>query len=732
MASSIKLKNDLNTEMVITHKDGLPTRQMNGSDIVIAVDTIDDMKALANPYDGMPVFVRDMDRGGNFVYASSKIAEDNDGTNFIGYVRQYIGTVNVKWFGAKGDGVTDDTISIQNAIGACLRFWHKKIYIPDGIYITSDTLQLGYTAYSGIDLIGAGQAYKGERSFSGTIIKSIKKDRPAIAAQAARLSSISNMTIIGGLFEYIDSNNLGDKTCQIDDTSIDIWIDDGFTYGEFNPHCGIAIDPYSGDRQDESYPDVNYPSWTGVTEQYNKAGSSQIRLHNVSIYGFVVGVASQPCGYDANGDFTTFDTVTISHCAYGYSIGNSQARQSLFKNSLINRCHTAITNTSHGMKRGKLPTTLLNTNFDMVIDLINVNAAYGDMKFDGCYAEQLYKIGYGLSSYYNSPILLTNCEFNFSSINAGKRGVPKFIFEGSKNTLMFDGGVLKLPNIPFSCDSDSAIYTNRTVIQNGFTSYTTPEAISNNFIQGGVLYTKTGNINNKFINVDIDNTSTKREDFLLSNIPMLKNLGRSVNFPKVLKTNANQHKNFSFDESFSYINTSTWDDITITDNEVSVNIHESDIGRARYRVDLGDIIFHNNTYYYVKDRTDTTVIFKALTNYQQDLTLNEPITAANDALYWHSRKYTLDGGYEFIFSFEKDSDTANVTRVDGYTGNLEDVFTVGDRLIITDDLYRVFAISDNQKITAVSNDDSTVTFEHNARRSVSDVLVFMMSRTFNS
>jgi len=144
MASSIKLKNDLGTEMVITHKDGLPAREVHGSDIVIAVDTIDDMKALANPYDGMPVFVRDMDRGGNFIYDSSKVDEDNDGTNFIGYVRQYSGTVSVKWFGAVGDGTADDTEVIQKAINfisaSSSSTYGGTLYFPSSYYTISSTL----------------------------------------------------------------------------------------------------------------------------------------------------------------------------------------------------------------------------------------------------------------------------------------------------------------------------------------------------------------------------------------------------------------------------------------------------------------------------------------------------------------------------------------------------------------------------------------------------------------
>lgn len=41
--------------------------------------------------------------------------------------------VNVKEYGAKGDGITDDTIAIQNAVNSCLD--GGTIYFPSGIYI---------------------------------------------------------------------------------------------------------------------------------------------------------------------------------------------------------------------------------------------------------------------------------------------------------------------------------------------------------------------------------------------------------------------------------------------------------------------------------------------------------------------------------------------------------------------------------------------------------------------
>ena len=73
--------------------------------------------------------------------------------------------INVKDFGAKGDGVTDDTVAIQNAVNS-----GKSIYFPQGIYIVSSTITDNIRAQSRA-FYGA-QTNAGEHNvLSGAVIK---------------------------------------------------------------------------------------------------------------------------------------------------------------------------------------------------------------------------------------------------------------------------------------------------------------------------------------------------------------------------------------------------------------------------------------------------------------------------------------------------------------------------------------------------------------------------------
>jgi len=78
--------------------------------------------------------------GGEFYWDSASTETDNGGTIIKAtaittgrWIRLYSGAANVRWFGAKGDGVTDDTTAIQAAIDS-LPSTGGSIYSPTGVY----------------------------------------------------------------------------------------------------------------------------------------------------------------------------------------------------------------------------------------------------------------------------------------------------------------------------------------------------------------------------------------------------------------------------------------------------------------------------------------------------------------------------------------------------------------------------------------------------------------------
>jgi hypothetical protein len=87
--------------------------------------------------------------------------------------------ISIKDFGAVGDGLTDDTLAIQQALSA-----HDSVYVPPGIYVTSSTITLGERK----TLVGAGQK---------SVIQANDDDFNVIE-MTADYASLANLRIEGG------------------------------------------------------------------------------------------------------------------------------------------------------------------------------------------------------------------------------------------------------------------------------------------------------------------------------------------------------------------------------------------------------------------------------------------------------------------------------------------------------------------------------------------------------
>ncbi|MDF2713736.1 MAG: hypothetical protein K0R28_661 [Paenibacillus sp.] len=140
-------------------------RELINMDFCIAV-TIATLRACTDPVSEFIYYVKDQGQEGPFTYdPSDTTSANNTGTVLVSasgarFKRLYTGRAEVKWFGAKGDGTTDDTAAIQAAFDYIAGSPSRSLFFSEGVYMISDTVTVPYVHASGIH-ISADNAWYG-------------------------------------------------------------------------------------------------------------------------------------------------------------------------------------------------------------------------------------------------------------------------------------------------------------------------------------------------------------------------------------------------------------------------------------------------------------------------------------------------------------------------------------------------------------------------------------------
>jgi hypothetical protein len=112
-------------------------------------------------------------------------------TNKNTFVKKGTYSLNVKDYGAKGDGVTNDTAAIQAAIDA-LKLVGGYIFFPAGRYYAGEL-----TLYNGISLMGVNQTWDYEYDLGPSRIIAKIGDEFLFRANGASHIGIHNLTLVG-------------------------------------------------------------------------------------------------------------------------------------------------------------------------------------------------------------------------------------------------------------------------------------------------------------------------------------------------------------------------------------------------------------------------------------------------------------------------------------------------------------------------------------------------------
>lgn len=112
----------------------------------------------------LPVIGADGDAWGNVLNEFLRVAHREDGA-----LKTTFRVLNVRDYGATGNGTTDDTLAIRAAISAALNGETKTVYFPSGNYLVTGKLALDVV--SPIELIGNGWSSNILWAFNGNLFE---------------------------------------------------------------------------------------------------------------------------------------------------------------------------------------------------------------------------------------------------------------------------------------------------------------------------------------------------------------------------------------------------------------------------------------------------------------------------------------------------------------------------------------------------------------------------------
>lgn len=339
--------------------------------------------------------------------------------------------VSVKWFGATGNGRSDDQPAIDSAIRTCIRnnATLQQLLLPNGVYrITKPLIARQRPGVGTFTLDISGET--GMWGDGGTIIQPTFNNTFAIGIQRGKGCKVQKLKLYGK-FIPPDSNNDPYNYFNLPfDEFKDVAAGEPARDEVFSPYAGIVIDPFTNYTTDTAglskgkfYPGLEKEYGASNDRRYAGSGSTAIVVSDVMIAGFVVGILSSPNGSTRNAEMTRITQVKIANCKLGISGGQHQEKTNVIDGlAAWMGIHTVFATGRYGLAETSLVNSgnwnISNVNVVGAVTLIyNNQGGWFPVHLSNIYTESLGSFGMltsGSSTLSSNASEVRDCSFNFN------------------------------------------------------------------------------------------------------------------------------------------------------------------------------------------------------------------------------------------------------------------------------------------------------------------------------
>lgn len=339
---------------------------------------------------------------------------------------------------------TDNTNAIQQAINFGLQYKYPTVCIPNGGYLVSNTLQVGWgNGFYQMHLTNCARgsaSYYASGGFAGTSLYMTQTNSPGINYQGiygGKCSGISLLSVAQIWPQY--SQNYPNTLSSDALDWLDPQIYNASGPGGIQPHAplvGISFDAYSGPAPAIPYPNLTYPAFTGRSAQYNADLGSIGDFGGCNVDGFPVSFAAG-LNDSSGGDNIKLNGFNFQNGVYGVVIANSQSRTFTWTKSSSAGFHTLITNDLIGSGIGELNGTISDIESGGYYQFAHISMGQaGPTTFKNIYCERCARIGTISGGNGTPSATIENGNFNWG--DSGNGVEPTSIMDGNSAVNLVD------------------------------------------------------------------------------------------------------------------------------------------------------------------------------------------------------------------------------------------------------------------------------------------------------